>query len=397
MDVDQLYAALVAGEATEIPPELVGQLSDKARRTTISPDAEARLAATRVALALPPAHGVSVAMALVRDPDVRIRRRSVNIALKAQAEGLPVLRRLTADPDEGLAMAVLDLLIAAVDAASAGMARELLRDPRGSIRARGAALAGAAGGPGLLVDLRKVAGDPDPGVRNAVDEAIAMLTGKTDRPPAGRWWERDPLTDESSQAAPPPPFVPPTAPAAPAAPAPEPAAAPAPAPPTDPAALPTDATGLVARLGQVAPGEREPIVEALRALPAADLQNLVQRWRPGGDPNVGRGLALAAAALDKQAWAQRLQPMLADTQAPVRAAAVEAIGKMGGLSTIPWVTAVLKDPDPAVVIAAATAVGALCARFQRGAMARQWLASLTADARPGVADAAKAALAAAGA
>ncbi len=410
MDAKAVYAGLVDGSVTEIPPAFTSQLSDMARRNTISPDVDVRLGSARVALALPAAHGISIAMALVRDPDVRVRRRAVNVALKAQADGLPVLRRLTADPDEALATAVLDLLVAAVDAPAAGMARELLRDPRGGIRARAAALAGAAGGPGLLIDLRKVAGDPDPAVRSTVDVAIARLTGTAERPLPGRWWERDPIPDAGPPVAPPPAFVPPAPPAAApaevAAPPSAPVAAPAAPrePPPDglttfaavPANLGSDVTGLIALLGQVAPADRQPVLAAISPLPPADLQNLVQRWRSGGDPSVGRGLAIAIAGLDRQIWVTRIQPMLSDPQAPVRVAAAEAIGKMGGLSTIPWVTALLRDPEPAVVIGAAGAVGALCGRFQRGPMAKQWLGSLTGDPRPGVADAAKAALAAAG-
>jgi HEAT repeat protein len=85
--------------------------------------------------------------------------------------------------------------------------------------------------------------------------------------------------------------------------------------------------------------------------------------------------------------------MTSDRSPAVRAAAAEAIGQAGGLATIPWATALLKDLDPRVVAAAARAVGALGARLQRPSVVKQWVTSLKDDKRPGVAQAAADALA----
>ncbi len=412
MDLNALYAEIAAGAIAEVPPEHRAAIADRARRSALSPETAARRDAARIAGRLGAPEGPSTALALVRDPDLQVRRLAFDAAVAAGDAGLSVLRRLTGDADLAIACAALRRLSDAADAPAAGGCRDALRDPRPPVRAAAATLAGRAGGPGLAVDLGRLAADPDPAVRAAAAQAIAQLRGQAERPPAApdhtpEVWPTDDLPPAADAPVPPTAPVLPAAdaPVAPTAPPPEPAAAADPRPPAGPppdgvtrfapcpAEVPADPAQALALLGLVSPADRPGVLAALPPLPAPVLQALVGRWRPGGDVGLGRGLALAIAGQRRETLVTRLQSLLGDPQPPVRAAAAEAVGALGGLSTLPWLTGALRDPDAGVVIAAAHALADWARRLGRADLARQWLPGLRLDARPGVAAAAAAALA----
>ena len=297
------------------------------------------------------------------------------------------------------------------------------------------------GGRSSLARMRTDA-EKDPIARAAMDEARAMIMGDADRPSPEVWWsdgepslpsppvgdaplepvhtapEREPpapddpddeddgvidatFEDVASETAPAPPAdpAPPSddAPQLPAAAAQLPAAPEAP-PREDapsaawdgtatplPSTLPTEARALCRLLGMVAASDRSTVVDALRRIddPSA-LGDLWIAWQPGGDRALGRGVALAAAALERTAFLTKATTMANDEEALVRAAAVEAIGALGGASALTRVNRKLTDASPEVRAAAARALAAMGHRLGRQGMASSWLQAAADDADPDV-------------
>lgn len=401
MDAETIYATLAKGQGTDIPPEQLGRVADLARKATLSPDTDARLGAARAAASLPPKHSVPVALALSRDPELKVRRLALNAGRAAGPEGQVVVRRMITDKDDQIAAFALDWLAIATDAPAAGACRDLLADPRPAIRGRAAILIGVAGGPGMQIDLRKLLSDPDPGVKAAAQRAIERLAGREPRPEREIWWNRAPVPEDPAQDQPLAPLavpVPENVPVPETAPAPEPAPVtetvpvPETAPADGPPPLPADLRDRLRGLGDAPPDDRERWLAAIRTAGQPELQAQIGKYRAGADPALGRGLARMVLALDKGAWVTRLQGMLADPDPGVRAAACESVAGLGGLSCVPWLTALLRDGDAAVVASAATGIATMGARLGRPELPRQYLTGLKTDPRPDVRAAAEAAL-----
>jgi HEAT repeat protein len=137
---------------------------------------------------------------------------------------------------------------------------------------------------------------------------------------------------------------------------------------------------LLRLLGAVAPADRGALIAALSAQPRAEVSRALRAWRPGLDPALGCGTALAAAALGGQDMASVARNLLRAAEPDVRCAAVEALGALAQGSLLTAVARVLEDPDARVRAAAARAVGEACARTGDLALGENWLRRLAHDA-----------------
>src|SRR5687768_12157712 len=133
---EELYARIADGSFTDpVPREHLRPVQTLARRAVLSPDRAAREGALRAARALGISHGLAVALELVRDPDPKLRRDVLHLAIGAQADGLAILRRLAEDPDPDIGYDALELLAGLVDGPSVALSRRLLSSPDARIRA----------------------------------------------------------------------------------------------------------------------------------------------------------------------------------------------------------------------------------------------------------------------
>jgi serine/threonine protein kinase len=164
---------------------------------------------------------------------------------------------------------------------------------------------------------------------------------------------------------------------------------PSPLPPT----LPENPSALLALLGSVAPQQRDEPLEALAALPRAELTRTLRAWQPGRDPAEGRGVGLAIAALGGSDLASIARNLTRARDASVRACAAEALGTVAQGSLLSALGRMLDDADPGVRAAAARAVGLACARTGDQAMGRSWLQRIAQERDEAVAQARDAALA----
>jgi HEAT repeat protein len=137
--------------------------------------------------------------------------------------------------------------------------------------------------------------------------------------------------------------------------------------------MPTETRALTRLLGMVQPADR-PVVAAELQGRQGELSSLWFSWRAGGDRALGRGLALAAAALGTAGASSKVALMLADPDPQVRAAAAEALGALGAVGAIPGLSARIADPDPEVAVAAIGGLVALAIRVGRPDLARDVLA-----------------------
>jgi HEAT repeat protein len=384
---------------------------------------EDRLGALRVAAFLGPTHGLPVTATLVTDADRDVRVAAFNQAVAARDDGRALLRNVLAGDDVELALAAADLLAAAHDRPSLNIATRLVRSPHAALRAAAARIIGLVGGRSSLAGLRPEE-EADPSARAAMEQAIEQVGGEAERPPAQLWWSDadevalpSPPVDEapapSHTAAPPPAPAPPAASEAPAEPAApqlpsapvstEVQAPPAPtetAPPESPSGggsslpdpLPTEARALCKLLGLVAPADRAPVIAALGEVDPTELGAVWVSWSPQGEEALGRGVALAAAALKRQAFLSKATRMATDPRPGVRSAALEALGVLGGASAMIQVHRALADDAPEVRVAAAHTLGAMALRLGRNSLAQGWLEPHRDDDVPEVAAAVSAAL-----
>jgi hypothetical protein len=368
-DLDALYSQLAAGgSAPDLNATDTGLLLARAQRALRSDSVDERRAALRVAERIGGRDGFEILGQFARDPDIEVRREVLRASRDARALGLPVLRELAADADEGIATAALDLLLAMVDKASTRRARLLLGSANPTIRARAARLLGNVGGPAIRPDLSRLVEDPDESVRSAAAEALDRLAGKLPKATPKPWWEAAP-----SPAAPPP--------------AQEAAAPPAlPIPSRGPAEKlgksgPVDAADLLRRLGRdAATAPPTALLDDLRTAGERSLSNALRLYRPGSDPWLARGLALAARHLPLPAWTGNVGRLLKDPDPAVRAAAAESLGVVGkGMSVLQTLTNTLGDTDPQVRAAAARGMGALCATLARPDLVKQRLDRIASD------------------
>jgi hypothetical protein len=145
-----------------------------------------------------------------------------------------------------------------------------------------------------------------------------------------------------------------------------------------PKTMPTEPQALLKLLGMVAQADRGPVLMAM----AKDLQGIGQivlSWRPGKEPTLGRGCAVATAELQRAVWIGAVSRWSSAEGAGVRAAVAEAIGALGKAATIPALNALVADVDPGVRIQAARSWIDLGKRLGREHMARSALHKLTSD------------------
>jgi hypothetical protein len=372
-DLDALYSQLAAGgSARDLNATDTGLLLARAQRALRSDSVDERRTALRVAETIGGRDGFEIVGQFGRDPDLEVRREVLRACRDARETGLPALRELAADADEGIATAALDLLLAVVDKASTRRARLLLESPNPTIRSRAARLLGNVGGPAIRPDLSKLLEDPDENVRSAAAEALDRLAGKLPKATSKPWWE----------------VAPPAAGGA--------AAPPASGDPAAPPSLPipskkhaeklgksgpVDAADLLRRLGRDgATAPPSALLDDLRTAGERSLSNALRLYRPGSDPWLARGLALAARHLPIPAWTGNVGRLLKDPDPAVRAAAAESLGAVGkGMSVLQTLTNTLADADPQVRAAAARGIGALCATLARPDLVKQRLDRIASD------------------
>lgn len=159
-----------------------------------------------------------------------------------------------------------------------------------------------------------------------------------------------------------------------------------------PDVMPTSAHDLLLFLGEASTEDRERIAKKLADIPPAQLALAFRAHRIGGNPSVGRGIALAILLLGRQELVGTARSLLADPDPTVRMCACEALGEHGRGAVLTALQRLLVDPEPGVRVAAAIAV-ARCARLNhREDLGRSWLGRLAADADATVRRAASAAL-----
>jgi len=445
MDIQDQYDRIVAGDTSDDDIKWSRRkLQREALARTSDPDPAARLGALRVAAFIGPVHGLPITAKLMTDGDRKVRVAAFNQAVAAREDGRALLREALTGPDTELALAAADLLARAADRPSLNPALRLLSSDEPGLRAAAARIVGMVGGRSSLARMR-VDQESDPGARAAMEEARQRIDGDAERPPAQVWWsagevdlpspavEGDISPSHTAPEVPATPASPPEGsdepeddvvdatfeevagadsdrsnagdassegnegaqlPAAPVstevstpeddADPPEPAAWNGEATPL-PSQLPTEARALCRLLGMVAPSDRETVVAALREIddPAA-LGDLWIAWQPGGDLALGRGLALAAAALQRGAFLTKATTLAGVDEPLIRAAAVEAIGALGGASALTRVNRRLTDPAPSVRAAAARALAAMGPRLGREGIASSWLQQAADDDDPEV-------------
>lgn len=424
--ITEIYDALAAGKGEEL--DLEGQRRNLFYACLERAGDEAvdvRLGALRVAAHLTTDDRMRLVEVLVSDAEPKVRRYAFNLAVEAHSQGISALKTAVVGPDLELAVEALGMLITQSNRTDGLHARQWLdaADPR--IRAGAAMLLGNISGPSQAVPLRRMAEkDPDAAVREVAALAARRAMGEVPKLPAHDFWEAGPTPIPVSAAAAPVSAAP-AAPApvsAPAAPAPAaPPAVPAPAPPQAtenavvpsangqeqvrdeprdwrvpsalPANLPGEMRALVKLLGMVGAADRGALVPALEAGDVAARNTLLRGWRPGGDPALGRGVALAIGLLDLKTHAVQLRGFLTDVDAGVRAGAAEGVGMVGAPSLIPPLEGLLSDGDRDVRLAAIEGMKNLLVRADRHDLLRDKLGKLCSDPDEGIKAAATEALA----
>jgi len=432
MDVTNIYATIAAGDTPDLSDEdlrwVRKPLYEQALREVDAAEPAGRIAALRVAAWLGLDRAVAVPAKLVRDADRSVRVSAFNLAVAAGDSGRPLLRDLLLGTDAQLSAASLDLLGRLQDQPALQAARRLVAHPDPAVRVAAITLVGLVGGASTRPALAEAQSDPD-AVREAKRRARAWLGGDEAKPAPSPWWIDGPqriVTDAVTVGADAVPIH--TAaegPSTPRKPAPAPADD-APSPPSEPAAtappqakedhalvptsptepaptdnasssttssaglpdpLPEEPRALAKLYGMVASDGRDALLPVLRNLDPGALASVWVAWTPGADPAVGRGVALAAAHLGRTAFLSKARTLIRSDEAGVRSAAVEALGALGGMSTLSAMKPMLADPAPEVRAATVTALQGLSIRVDREGMARSWVASLPTDDAQDVVDA----------
>ncbi len=432
MDITSIYATIAAGDTPDMSDEdlrwVRKPLYEQALREVDAADPSGRIAALRVAAWLGLDRAVAVPAKLVRDADRSVRVSAFNLAVAAGDRGRPLLRDVLLGSDAQLSAASLDLLGRLRDQPALQAARRLVAHTDPVVRVAAVTLVGLVGGASTRPALAESPTDPD-AVREAKRRARAWLDGDEAKPPPTPWWIEGPHridTDDVTVGADAVPIhaaaegqlTPPKAAPAPADDAPpaatEPAAAPppeaaethalVPTSPSEPAPtnaatgaapsgaglpdpLPEEPRALAKLYGMVAHDGRDVLLAVLRKLEPSALAEVWVAWTPGADPAVGRGVALAAAHLGRTSFLSKARTLARSKEAGVRSAAVEALGALGGMSTLSALKPMLADPAPEVRAATVTALHGLSSRVDRESMARSWVSSLPADESQDVVDA----------
>lgn len=421
MDIDEIYEELAKG--TTEPVDLSWtrrklQFLALERAKTGKP--EQRLGALRVASVLGRKDGLPIVQQLVRDPDPAVRDLAFRHAVEAHELGISAIRDAADGPDPEIVAKALDHLILWVDQAGMATARRALQHEDARVRERAVRLLGHIGGPAVKMELSRLSGDPSPDVKAAVSEALERLSGAIPRGTRTSWWTEDgktvapaaPLPGPQGEApapggavetraeplwAPDPTSLVPVATASesPAAPwrrveVPEPEPAPAPwdgqASPL-PAALPTETRALVRLLGMVASADRDAVLAVLRADPAPGAPDRAAEWSDllhahlssgvsqGVERDVAltRGLLLAVPVHGRGTHVTPIRGLLRDADPRVRAAAASALGAIGPASLVPALAQLLTDPDQDVKLATVEAIATLGRRTGRADLARDAL------------------------
>lgn len=366
-EIDELWGRIVAGQRLEnqLKPHEERALFTRVERAAHAPEPAERKAALRVATAIGGREATTALTRFAGDADLGVRKALFDHAFDLRDDGLAVFRDLAADPDVDLALASLRILRKAVDRAATRRLRLLLESPLAPVRAAAAELLGHVGGATVRPEIDKLLADADEGVRREATAALERIAGRAPKAIPERWYpepspEKNALMRGDGPPAPPRRKV----------------LVPGRAPPLDRAG----AEALLRRLGAATPDERPPFEDELRAIGAAALSAASLGWRPGGDPEFGRGVAFAADILALQSWSTTLRRLLGDPAAGVREAAAMTLGRLGkGTSVLTALAVLVSDPEARVRIAAIHSIDALCRTLARPDLVRQRLAPLEKD------------------
>jgi HEAT repeat protein len=381
MDHLDAYQRLAQGGAlneTDDPRWLHRPLQLEAIRRCSASDVAERLGALRVAAWLGAPPGLEVAARLIHDADRAVRVGAFNQAVAAGDLGRPILRDALDGSDEDHVRAALSLLTGAADRPALAAARRLLATPNAAIRAGAATLIGVVGGPSSTVWLRPEA-EADVDARAAMALALDRIAGRSPRPEPTSWVDGvGPLPTPMAQAEPPasegdaPPMEASTALI--------PSAGTDPVDGPLPSTLPTETRALAKLLGILADDvDQAPVIAALRLRPASELSDLWTTWRAGGEAALGRGMIRAGVALGLSALVSRAAQLSADPEPTVRAEALRALGELAGAGAMPQLRRGLSDHAAPVRAASVRALARLGQRVDRAALAAEWIGALNDD------------------
>lgn len=359
-DIDDLWAKVAAGgPAGGLQAHQEAALLSRAEKAAKAEKLDDRLAGLRVADAVGGRDRLAVMAAYLHDPEVAVRRDLFRRALAAKADGIGLLRDLAGDADEALALEVIAVLRTAVDKGATRKLRENLTKGTPAVRAASVELLGHVAGKTVRPEIEALKADPDEKVQAAAEEALQRVAGKLPKDEPKPWYPEEAAVAPAAE----PKVrkkieVPGRAPA------------------------PDKAKGeeLLRRLGEADPAARAGFSAALEELGEPALTAAMHGWRPGSDPVLGRGIALAAELQSYSHWTSTLRRQLADPAAGVREASVTALSRVGaGMSVVQAISGLVRDPEAKVRIAAAHAVGRLCRDLGRPDLARQRLEVLARD------------------
>jgi HEAT repeat protein len=173
-------------DGTSAPPSNPHQMKlvlVRVRNLSMHPDVGLRRQALSVAGRIATSEALQATVDYASDTEIEVRRALLALAADHGRDGLPILRRLSGDPDAMLAVDAVRRLTNLEDRASTSRVRGLLTARHPAVRNRAAVFLGRFGGPALVPLLRRAAEDPDPGVREAVGWALRRIEGGHDDPP----------------------------------------------------------------------------------------------------------------------------------------------------------------------------------------------------------------------
>ncbi|MBN2798561.1 MAG: HEAT repeat domain-containing protein [Deltaproteobacteria bacterium] len=360
---DDPWAAALRGV---FPPEglTLTRLLGRARKAVASPDEQERLEAVAIAAQAGDKAVEEILPLFQGDGSAKVRDASFEAALAAGAPGVPTVRRGTASPDPAIAVRSLTLLTKLKDRTVTSRVRGMTGSGHPMIRAAAARYLGHVAGRAVLPQLQRLQQDPDPGVRQAATEALAVLQGSLPELQPIGWWE--PGGDAPLPSLPAPEDQP-TAPRAPQR------ASAIPRAPT-PGQPAVDLVSLLSQLGAAPTPARAAQLSHLRAVDPAALALAIRQAKVGDPREYVRGAILAVECLELDALVSAVRPLLRHRDAEVRVAAVACLGSRGSAGMLPALSPLLSDEEEAVQAAAMLAMAQLGARFGRERMVEQWLA-----------------------
>lgn len=326
----------------EVPPPVdyneYKRLLAHAKKFVSHEDIEQRLLAVSVAGAIGGSRGMYTVRMFLKDSEVAVRRRCLEVGVADGETGITLLRAILDDADEAVVLETIQWLRRAADRGSAGNLRRTMRHESAEVRTRAAEFLGHIAGPSVISAVRPLTSDPDEGVRAAATEAIERLEGNLAQDEPDIWWGVKDITG----------WTPPE-----------------PVPLPDP--LPTDNTAELLRvLARASEDDRQSVLDALTAnYSSADISRAVRKARPDEDRPLSVGAALAGRIWERRDWVVPLRRLLTDDDPWVRITVIDTLALIGTASVVPGVRQLLGVAQPEVRAASIHCLHALCGEDER--------------------------------